>query len=258
MAQLSVLMQRGLLIGVFTGLLWASVGSRADNESTLYFTSLEWPPYTGKQLHEQGASLAVAKRVFTAMGYELKVDFFPWSRAIELGLDEHSKYLGYLPEYYDAALESKCAFSEVLGYGPLGFAQRKDAPVNWQSLDDIAKLPAIGVVRNYVNTAELDKRIFKGNILTDEANSDLVNIKKLNAKRVPLIVIDQHVFDYLLANEPSLQGMAANLEMHPTLLEDKPLYVCFKRSIAAQRIKDLFNQGLGQMNKRALFRDSLR
>lgn len=258
MANIKSLWQRVSLLGVFIGLALSSALSRADNESTVYLTSLEWPPYAGKQLHEQGASVMAAKRVFAAMGYELKVDFFPWSRAIELGLDRDSKYLGYFPEYYDASLESKCAFSEVLGFSPLGFAQRKDAPVDWDSLDDIEKLPAIGVVRNYVNTAELDKRIFKGTIRTDEANSDLANIKKLNAKRVPLIVIDQHVFDYLLAHDPSLKDMADNLEFNPKLLEDKHLFVCFKTSVAAKRMVDLFNQGMHQMNMKAFFRDSLR
>lgn len=247
-----------LRLGVCIGLLLSSALSRADNESTVYMTSLEWPPYAGEQLPAQGTSVAVAKQIFAAMGYELKVDFFPWSHAVSLGLDANSKYLGYLPEYYDAALESKCAFSEVLGFSPLGVAQRKDTPVDWRSLDDIEKLPAIGVVRNYVNTAELDKRIFKGTIRTDQANSDLANIKKLNAKRVALIVIDQHVFDYLLAHDPNLKDMADNLEFHPKLLEDKHVFVCFKRSGAGKHMRDVFNQGLGQIKMRDFFRDSLR
>ena len=43
-------------------------------------TSLLGPPYSGQQLAEQGASIAVARAALKVMGHQLEVDFYPWSR----------------------------------------------------------------------------------------------------------------------------------------------------------------------------------
>lgn len=66
---------------------------------TVYLTSLEWPPYSSAELPNQGASIAVAKAAFAAMGYQLEVEFYPWSRAVALATRD-KKYAGYFPEYW--------------------------------------------------------------------------------------------------------------------------------------------------------------
>ncbi|CAM3604340.1 hypothetical protein VIAQ111709_03000 [Vibrio aquimaris] len=33
-------------------------------------TSLDWPPYSGENLRENGYSIAIAREAFSAMGYE--------------------------------------------------------------------------------------------------------------------------------------------------------------------------------------------
>ncbi|WP_230425637.1 hypothetical protein [Spartinivicinus ruber] len=81
---------------------------------TVYLTSLDWPPYTGKKLKQQGASVAVAKAVFKAAGYDLVVEFYPWKRAVDLAKDD-PKYAGYFPEYYAAELAQNFTFSEPIG-----------------------------------------------------------------------------------------------------------------------------------------------
>jgi polar amino acid transport system substrate-binding protein len=72
---------------------FTSLGYAADK--VVQLTSLDWPPYSSKSLSEQGASVAVAKAAFKAMGYELQVSFYPWSRAIALAKDSSSQYAGY-------------------------------------------------------------------------------------------------------------------------------------------------------------------
>ena len=86
-------------------------------------TSLEWPPYTGQDLPEQGASIIIAKAAFMAMGYHLTVDFYPWQRAVYKA-KEGKDYIGYFPEYYAESIESEFIFSEPMGTSPLGFAEK--------------------------------------------------------------------------------------------------------------------------------------
>ena len=50
---------------------------------TIQLTSLEWPPYTGSELPQQGASMAVVEAAFDAMGHDLEVRFLPWQRAVD-------------------------------------------------------------------------------------------------------------------------------------------------------------------------------
>ena len=79
-------------------IIFTSLSYSADK--VVHLTSLDWPPYSGKTLSDQGASVAVAKAAFKAMGYELKVSFYPWSRAVALAKDSSSKFSGYFPEYF--------------------------------------------------------------------------------------------------------------------------------------------------------------
>ena len=241
--------------------LWLSIFSQTEaqeQDKRIFMTSLEWPPYSGEKLSRQGVTVATTKAIFKAMGYELVVDFYPWSRAVKLGLDKESKYLGYFPEYYSSELDKTCNFSETVGSGPLGFAQLKSKPVEWNSLDDIAKLSRVGVVQDYVNSAEFDKRVREGNIKTEPVVSDLVNLKKLAASRVPLIVIDKYVMEYLLENSQELQEYKNKIEFNEKLLEDKYLYLCFKNTTESKAIKKAFDKGAHRVDMKSFFNESLR
>lgn len=232
-----------------------SVSANSDTQP-LYMTSLSWPPYSGESLPYQGHTIQYAKRIFASMGYELIVDFYPWARAIALGVDDKSKYIGYLPEYYDTSLLQKCLLSEPIGFSPLGFAQLKTNPITWDNFNDIAELPGIGVVRGYVNSPDLDARIATGNIKADEAISDLENIKKLLAKRIPLIVVDTQVLNYLLTHEPDLMNDKSKIEMNKKLIDKKSLYLCFKKTDNGHTIRDIFNQGLNKTIMKSFLRES--
>lgn len=72
--------------------LFATVNSAFSD--TLKLTSLLWPPYSGQQLAQQGASVAVAQAAFERMEQQLVVDFYPWSRAIKLAAMPSSDYIG--------------------------------------------------------------------------------------------------------------------------------------------------------------------
>lgn len=220
----------------------------ADNK--VYLTSLDWPPYTGESLPGQGASVAVAKAVFAEAGLELVVDFYPWKRAVNLAKNDE-KYVGYFPEYYSADLEQDFIFSEPMGNGPLGFAQRKDNPVTWQSLSDLKPFK-IGTVSGYVNTTEFDQMAEVGTIKVDSAGDDVKNLLKLNAKRVKLAVIDKYVMTYLLDTDPALKKIKGNIVFNETLLEDKKLYICFRKSEKGKEIQQKFNIALKKVDVSAI------
>ena len=209
-------------------------------------TSLEWPPYSGAELPDQGASIVVVREAFKAMGYALQVDFFPWSNAVSKAKTDLN-YAGYFPEYLsdDVSRNFYCAGS--IGSSPLAFAQRRDKPVAWRTLDDLAKVP-IGVVQDYINTDEFDRRVAQKRLYADVSLTDTANLLKLELNRVDLAVIDSNVFEYLRKSVPQLKRAQGSLELNPRMLELKKLYVCFKKTPEGLRWQKTLSEGLRKID----------
>ncbi|MCP5162734.1 MAG: ABC transporter substrate-binding protein [Hahellaceae bacterium] len=235
-------MKRQTLNKIFAALTLCTASTLACAAEPVTLTSLDWPPYTGEDLPDQGASVAVAKAAFAAAGYTLKVEFYPWQRAVALAKDS-SKHDGYFPEYYADELKQDFILSEPMGSGPLGFAELKAKPVTWHTLDDL-KSTKIGVVRGYVNTSEFDARMHSGKLKTDATGDDLKNLQKLLGGRISLAVIDKNVLTHLMSTTPELKGASDKIQFNATLLEDKSLYVCFKKGARGQKLAQALNEGM--------------
>lgn len=221
---------------------------------TIKLTSLEWPPYTSAAMSEQGASVAVAKAAFKAMGHDLVVEFYPWKRAVHLA--KEGKFDGYFPEYYSEELKADFVLSEPLGSGPLGFAELKAKPVTWSSLDDLKKY-TIGVVSGYVNTTDFDSRVANKSIKASEASDDVKNLLKLSSGRSDLAVVDKNVMSYLLASDPKLKAQAGKIQFNTNLLEDKQLYVCFKKGPRGEKLAGILNEGLKKIDVQGIMKNYL-
>jgi len=237
----------GLIAAV---VLMISPLSRAD---TLYLTSLEWPPYSGEDLSAQGASVAVAKAAFEAMGHELVVEFYPWSRAVALATN-NDKYAGYFPEYYYESDEF--LFSDPMGQGPLGFVENVNNPIDWNSLDDLTD-KTIGVVQDYVNTEKLDTMIADGELNASAVTSDSQNVLKVAGGRIDMAVIDSNVLDYLLENDPKVDMAIGKVQMNDKLLVEKDLYIAFKNNANGQQWRDIFNEGLTKIDIDAIMAEHM-
>lgn len=239
------------------GLLFmAGVGVGAQAAEKVRLTSLEWPPYSGDSLPEKGASIAVAKAAFAAMGYELEVKFFPWSRAVAMAKSAPG-YVGYLPEYYSVDVGKEFLFSDPIGSGPLGLAEPVAAPVSWSSVPDLSKY-RVGVVQDYVNTDEFDKLVAAKKIKADTATDDKTNLLKLAGGRLDVAVIDRNVMNYLLAKTPELAAAKAKVKFNGKLLEDKKLYVCFRKTPEGTAMAKVFNDGLKKINVDAIVKKYLK
>ncbi|GLQ31108.1 substrate-binding periplasmic protein [Litoribrevibacter albus] len=221
---------------------------------TIKLTSLEWPPYTSASMKEQGASVAVAKAAFKAMGHELVVEFYPWKRAVHLA--KEGQFDGYFPEYYSEELKQDFVLSEPMGSGPLGFAELTSKPISWSTLEDLKKFK-VGVVSGYVNTTDFDKMVAEKAIKASEASDDVKNLLKLSTGRTELAVVDQNVLSYLLASDPKLKAQAGKIQFNSTLLEDKQLYVCFKKGARGEKLAGILNEGLKKIDVAAIMKGYL-
>ena len=218
-------------------------------DKVVRLATLEWAPYTSQTLKHQGATTEVVRRAFKAMGYELQIMFYPWERAVKMGSDGSYGLDGFFPEYYREDVNDGVVFSDPVGYGPLGFAERVNRVIDWNKLEDLTPY-TIGTVQGYANTLEFDERVAEQTLNVSEAMTDVTNLMKLAYGRVDLSVIDQHVFAYLLATNPELNAVREQLLFDQTLLEIKSLYVCFNKDNA--HLAEILNQGLAKIDIRAI------
>lgn len=241
-----------LLFSFFAITLLASSPGLAGDR-TVVLASLEWPPYTGKTLKEQGALAKIVREAFAAMGYKLEIRFLPWNR----GLDEvrnASGIDGYFPEYDSRERREEFHYSDAMGKSPLGFAKRTSHDASWGSIDDLERL-TIGVVTGYVNTQQFDDRVRQGRIRTDEASNDVLNLRKALAGRVDMAVADLNVFNYLMNRDHFLLAHRDEMAIDARLLGINDLFVCFKWTESGLRLKEIFNEGLDRINALDIQRD---
>jgi len=233
---------RSALFGALAATCLTAAPALAD---TVKLTTLEWPPYV--LADGSGTSTDAVTEVFAKAGHAVTVEVYPWNRAISLA-EKDPAYLGVYPEYYATSEDaeaggSRCLFSKSFGTSPVGFVQQAGDPIAWSSHDDL-KAYTIGVVRGYQNEERFDAMVAAGEITTDEADSDALNIRKVAAGRMAAAVIDREVLDYLLAHDPSLTGAADKVSFNDTLLVEHGLHVCFENSDAGRAARDAFDAAL--------------
>ena len=70
-------------------------------------------------------------------------------------------------------------------------------------------------------------------------------------------MVDAAVFEYLLRNDPAVQVVSSELEVNAQVLEDKRLYVCFKKTPKGRALRDAFNQALKLVPVEAIWRQAM-
>lgn len=219
-------------------------GIYAEEKVTL--ASLDWEPYIGAKLPNNGYVARIAVEAFKTQGYKVTIDYLPWARAVSMATD--GDYDGLFPEYYDESRKADFVYSEPFKGGPLGFMKKKSSKIAYKKLEDL-KPYTIGTVRGYVNTIEFDlaKYLKKEEVVDDETN-----IKKLNNDRIDLIVIDKYVGAYII--EKQFPQFKATLEFMNPPLEEKPLFIVFsKKAKDYEKKMNAFNAGLKEIQKNGTY-----
>lgn len=211
-------------------------------------TSLDWPPYSGESLSDNGFSVAIARAAFSTMGYELVVEFKPWVRSVALA-SKKDQYIGYFPEYYFET--SEFVFSDPIGSGPLGLVENVNRPISWSQLEELQML-RIGVVQGYINTKQFDGMVSQGLIQVEASANDTINIHKVAKGRLDAAVIDANVLDYLIRIDPRKKMLSKMIRMNSRMLESKLLYLAFKNTPEGNNWRAIFNQGLEKIDVEAI------
>lgn len=220
--------------------------SQAVASEKIVLTTLDWEPYIGKSMDDNGYVGEVVREAFKRGGYEVVFKFFPWARTVKLATE--GKVDGYFPEYFSEELSKHSVVSDPFDGGPVGFFKRKGYELEYKTLQDLKSLK-IGVVRGYVNEKNFDAATF---LKKEEVTTDLLNIKKLLKNRIDLFVADKFVGFYTLKKE--MPNMLGQIEFVDPALALNNLYVCISKKAKDYDKKiTAFNKGLKSLKADGTF-----
>lgn len=223
-----------------------TISYRGYAKDIVKIISLEWPPYAGRHLPGQGTSLTIIRQAFEAAGKEVEFDFAPWNRG--LFLFNSGRYDAIAPEYMNTQRQETCLFSKPFDVSPLGFVVLKLNYIQWERLEDLSGFQ-IGTVNGYVNTQAFDDLVARGRLKTQAANDDSTNILKVAMGRIPMAVIDQNVFEYLLGYDPRLKWAVNEVGFNRQILGEQKLFLCFQPTERGARLKALFDTEVTKLFK---------
>lgn len=239
-----------LLLFVVAGLVQVQAREQTQHLQSVpvvKLTSLDWPPYTGKQLAGQGEVTVLLRQVMADLGYQLQIDFLPWPEAVAKVRSGAEGHLGFFPEYPVA--DNNYLMSAAIGYSELGLVERRDKPL---LLTDVKELAGVrfGVVQDYLNMAELDAMIATGQLKPVVSASDQDNVEKVMRGELDTAVIDKRVLSYLLQYDPALQKAAVSLQFSQSLQQHKSLHLVLKKTPQNVELIKKFNQKIRQYKTR--------
>ncbi len=175
-------------------LLALALPSRAE-APVLRIATLEWPPYVGRDLPEQGLWAELAREGARRINRTLELSILPWNRAL-LGA-ERGRFDAVMPVHRSVGREADYHFSRPVPGGTVGLVARRSDGLGWTSLEDLRD-KRLGVVRGYLNTPEIDE---DPRWVKDAAPDDLHNLRKLLLGRIDLVFIDRYVAAHHLRGE---------------------------------------------------------
>lgn len=201
--------------------------------------TLYWPPYTGEMLDGQGFLAADVQQKLAENGFQVTTEFVPWTSILANAEHQFQPMDAFFPAYNSHRYLDFCELSSPIGNGPLGIIHHKRRTPQWQHISDLNQL-SLGVVRGYANTEEIDALIRLGALQTEAAKSDLQNIIKVATGRIDAAIIDRNVYQWLLANEPSIEGIEELIRFHPKLLAQQDLHLCVLKGPHQEKILEIF------------------
>jgi polar amino acid transport system substrate-binding protein len=226
-------------------------------------TTLDWPPYIGKNICKQGWVQQLTIAMLSSRGYEITCTFYPWARTVSVAEAGNADIL--YPEYYiepDAPSDiyegtkrlDHLALSDKIPGGPIAFIKRAGEKDLFNG--DLRNLrgTAIGVVRGYQNTPEFDHLMDMNFFRTEAVTDDLTNVKMLIAGRVDLIIGDPAVIYYSIKNSISTldekQRILDTIETVTPIIQYNHLYYAVsKKRPGWEKTLEMLNQIIEEFKK---------
>ncbi|KKM96300.1 hypothetical protein LCGC14_1179460 [marine sediment metagenome] len=217
------------------GLVFVACTASA-RDRVLQIAATEFPPYTSEAMEGHGFVTQIVSAAFAERGYEIKVIFLPWARALES--TKVGKYDGLFTTWYREDRAEFLSYSDALPPNEVGLFKRRDSKIEFDDLSDL-KGKSIGIVRGYGVPPEFAD----AGLETTPAVDDLENVRKLLRGRIDLIVSDRAAAIHTLVS--GLSGSIEDMEWIAPAINTELQYFVVPKSLAeSEALLADFNVGL--------------
>ena len=234
------------------GLVGSSLlASGASAQEIITVATLEYPPWTGKNLKFNGFVNHVISEAFKRSGYSVRFTYLPWERAVTE--TKNGKYAALSYVYYSEAREKEFHLSGPISEEKIVFFHLKSNPIrDWKTLDDL-KNYRFGATRGYTYTQEFWEAAESKRIKVDITDSDKQNFKKLFAGRIDIFPSGL-VNGYSFLRKEFQAGKLQLLSYHPKPLSATTGHLAFTKSRKnSENLRQIFNRGLAELKKEGLY-----
>ncbi|SLM27602.1 putative ABC transporter, periplasmic amino acid-binding protein [Desulfamplus magnetovallimortis] len=236
-------------IFIFITFLIGAITVNAENPK-ISFVTLEWEPYYGPNLKDEGYFSDIVRTAYKETGHEISISFVPWKRAMYEAKNLY--FNAILGIYHSEERAEWLLYSEPVSESEIVLFAVKGKNIVWNTIEDL-KPYKIGIEHGYAYSSEFDSADF----LQKESVRKLeLNIKKLLEGRLDLIAASKkRLLFWVNTNRPEIRD---NIEIVPGVLSSNPLYVAFpKDGENAETYLKEFNKGLKQIKDNGTYAEIL-
>jgi len=237
------------LIAGFVGRTHMGYGASA--EETITIATLEYHPWTGKNLKFNGFVNHVITEAFRRKGYTVRFIYLPWKRGV---LEtKKGKYAALSYVYLSKDREKEFYLSDPISEEKIVFFHLKSNPIkDWETLDDLSNYK-FGATRGYTYTKEFWQAAESKRINVDITDSDRQNFRKLFAGRIDIFPSGLVNGSNFLQKEFSA-GKSQLISYHPKPLSKTTGHLAFTRNRKnSEHLLQAFNQGLAELKQEGLY-----
>jgi polar amino acid transport system substrate-binding protein len=225
--------------------------SQAWAEEIITVATLEYAPWTGKNLKFNGFVNHVITEAFRRKGYSVKFTYLPWKRAVIETKNGNYAALSYV--YWSKDREKEFYLSDPISVEKIVFFHLQSNPIkDWNTLDDL-KDYKFGATRGYTYTKEFWQAVESKRLKVYVTDSDVQNFKKLFAGRIDIFPSGL-VNGYSILQKEFGAGKSHLLSYHSKPLSETTGHLAFTRSSKnSENLRQVFNQGLAELKEEGLY-----
>jgi len=248
-----------VVVLVIIGFVGSSlIGYSASAEEIITIATLEYAPWTGKNLKSNGFVNHVITEAFRRGGYTVKFTYLPWKRGVSETKNGEYSALSYV--YFSKEREKEFYLSDPVNTEKIVFFHLKSNPIkDWKTLDDLQNYK-FGATREYTYSDEFYQAVESKRLKVDVADNDIQNFKKLFIGRIDIFPSGL-VNGYRLLQKEFEPGKSELLTYHLKPLSNTRGHLAFTRNRQdSGNLLQVFNHGLVKLKEEGLydqFRDDL-
>lgn len=224
-------------------LLGSVPGMTSPQKKRIHLVTHESSPFMDPKLPDQGALIHALKIIFKKMNYDFEVTILDsWPRAKSKAAKDPT-IDGYVP-YVSKENTDEFLYSDYFHSARWGLAERKDNPIQWKKIEDLAAYRA-GNVQGVEYRGEIKALVESGKLKVTTTSLQENNIRLLATRRVDFIFTDLTTFAYELKTNKALAEFKDVLQINP-----KPITISrYGLAIRKNRLPENFLEEFNKYSK---------